>query len=228
MAAARAPQPYLAYRADEGEHVQEVQHADLPRERTTKQDKRRKKGKHYRSKQEGKHREHPPAATSTNGSRHRRHRPQKDPCGLPTNLLQVGVYVGVPGREHVDRGPDLDDVPALGQEGQVQVPHLWCNCAALACRGADDRRDRKKWRICPLLRRCYGTGCYVACALLELAVGLRSLLRGPEQLATPFEAACYDTGTHFLKRAHAITTSTAVLHNTIAYASAKAAEERSP
>lgn len=40
------------------------------------------------------------------------------------HLLQVGVYVGVPGGEHVDRGPNLDDVPALGQEGEVQVPHL--------------------------------------------------------------------------------------------------------
>lgn len=43
-----------------------------------------------------------------------------------TNLLQVGVYVGVPGREHVYRCPDLDDVSALGQEGKVQVPHLRC------------------------------------------------------------------------------------------------------
>lgn len=43
-----------------------------------------------------------------------------------TNLLQVGVYVGVPGRKHVYRRPDLDDVPALGQEGKIQVPHLHC------------------------------------------------------------------------------------------------------
>lgn len=34
--------------------------------------------------------------------------------------------VGVPGRKHVDRGPDLDDVPALGQEGEIQVSHLRC------------------------------------------------------------------------------------------------------
>lgn len=26
----------------------------------------------------------------------------------------------------MDRGPDLDDVSALGQEGEIQVPHLRC------------------------------------------------------------------------------------------------------
>lgn len=46
------------------------------------------------------------------------------------HLFQVDVYVGIPRGEHVYRGPDLDDVLALGQEGKVQVPHLRCDGTA--------------------------------------------------------------------------------------------------
>lgn len=67
-------------------------------------------------------------------------------------LLQVGVYVGVPGRKHVYRRPDLDDVSALGQERQVKIPHLYCGAGwggvgcgvVLGGSGEEIKQPRKK------------------------------------------------------------------------------------